>query len=78
VGGKTKNEFNGATGVYLGTQGLQVQASMGEEAAEEVIQYEVDSETVFEAKKAFSPLRDVRPELIQQLLTIAEKAQHGQ
>lgn len=77
VGGKTKNEFNGATGVYLGTQGLQVQASMGEEAGEEVVEYEVDSKTVLAAKQAFSPLRDVRPELIKQLLTIAEKAQYG-
>jgi len=77
LGGQENNEFNGGTGIYVGARGLQKQASIGKNAKEEVVDYEVDSKTILEAKQAFSPLRDVRPELIRQLLRTSEKVQYG-
>jgi len=70
-------KFNGGSGIYLGTRGLQKQASIGELAKEEVVEHEVDSQTIFEMRQAFSPLRDVRPEIIRQLLCMAEESRYG-
>jgi hypothetical protein len=71
------HKFNGGSGVYLGTRGLQKQASIGESAKEEVLEYEVESKEVLEMRQAFSPLRDVRPDIIKQLLTAAEESRYG-
>lgn len=72
-----RNKFNGGSGIYLGSAGLKKQASIGEDAIEEVIEFEVNSEEILEARQAFSPLRDIRPEIIRQLLTTAEEFQNG-
>jgi predicted amidohydrolase len=71
------NKFNGGSGIYLGTRGLQKQASIGESAKEEVLEYDVESKAILEMRQAFSPLRDVRPEIIRQLLLVAEESRYG-
>jgi predicted amidohydrolase len=70
-------KFHGGTAVYLGSKGLQVQASMGEQSKEEVITYEIDKEDIYSLRRKAFYLRDVRPELIEQLLWTAKNVQHG-
>jgi predicted amidohydrolase len=72
-----ENKFNGGTGLYLAGKGLQTQASIGEQANEDVLEYEVESRTIFEARQAFSPLRDIRPEIVRQFLLAVEDSRHG-
>jgi predicted amidohydrolase len=69
--------FNGGTSIYLGQKGIAKQASIGTAAREEVLEYEVESEDIFKARRAIYHLRDTRPELIEQLLSIAKNVQHG-
>lgn len=78
VGEQAGYRFNGGTAIYLGTHGLQKQASIGEQAKEEVIEYEVDREVIYEARRTamFIP-KFTRPDVLEQLLAIAKKAQSG-
>jgi hypothetical protein len=50
---------------------------MGEEAFEEVLVYEIDSETVYSARRLSYSLKSIRPELIEQLLSVAKEVQYG-
>jgi predicted amidohydrolase len=73
VGEQAGQKFNGGTGVYFGDQGLKKQASIGKHAIEEVLDFEVESELIYDMRMKRTNIKDIRPELIRQLLTIAEK-----
>jgi predicted amidohydrolase len=77
VGNQAGLKYHGGTSVYLGRQGLQKRASMGEDAFEEVLVYEIDSETVYSARRLSYSLKSIRPELIEQLLSVAREVQYG-
>lgn len=77
VGDQEGIQFHGGSHILLCTQGLQKQASQGKEGKEEVIEYEIDKEIVYESRRVSHYLRDIRPDLIEQLLETARKVQYG-
>ena len=78
VGDQAGVRFHGGSHISLCTQGLQKQASQGKEGREEVIEYEIDKEVVYASRRLSHYLRDIRPELIEQLLQAAKKVQYGE
>ncbi len=70
--------YCGGSSVILGGKGMQVQASVGEEAAEEVLEYEVTPEDVWRARGGFHYVSAVRPDLLHQAWQIAREYRHGE
>jgi predicted amidohydrolase len=86
VGEQTGREFMGATRVMDPTQGIVKIASTyspaeGEKPAkgaeEEVVEYELESEAIYQLRRTYPNLRDVRPDVLDKLLKIARRLQHG-
>jgi len=70
--------YRGGSSVILGGKGLQVQASVGEDAREEVLEYEVTPEDVWRARGSFHYVAKVRPDLLKQAWDIARAYQYGE
>ena len=77
VGEQGASWYRGGTSVILGARGVQKQASVGKEAVEEVLEYEVSEENVYAARGGWHNIREVRPELTKQLWKIAAGYQAG-
>ncbi|MFA5316778.1 MAG: carbon-nitrogen hydrolase family protein [Dehalococcoidales bacterium] len=77
VGQQGESQYRGGTYAILGSRGLQKQASVGREAVEEVLEYEVTEEDVYAARGNWHNAREVRPDLLKQLWEIAANYQSG-
>ena len=77
VGEQGTSWYRGGTYVILGARGVQKQASVGKEAVEEALEYEVTEESVYTARGGWHNISEVRPELIKQLWEIATGYQSG-
>jgi N-carbamoylputrescine amidase len=70
--------YRGGSSVILGGKGVQIQASVGPDAVEEALEYEVTPADVHRARGGFNYVRDVRPELLRQAWEIAREYQYGE
>jgi len=77
VGEQAGHLYHGGTCVIVGPQGVKARASVGKEAREEVLEYEIDPGEIYASRALFPILRDVRPDLMKQLWEISERAQSG-
>lgn len=69
--------YRGGTAVILGSKGVQRQLSVGGEAAEGVLEYEITPEEVYAARGGWRHISDVRPDLMRQLWRIARQSRQG-
>lgn len=69
--------YKGGTSVILGSKGVQKQASVGPEAQEEALEYEVTPEDVAKAKGIWDNIAEIRPEIVKQLWELAEARRRG-
>ncbi len=69
--------YKGATSVIMGSKGVAAQASMGEDAREEALEFEVTPEDVYRARGGWHNVREIRPDLIKQLHDLASEYQYG-
>lgn len=65
--------YRGGTSVILGGKGLQRQLSVGGDAREEVLEYEVSPDDVADARGGWRHIEEVRPDLLRQLWEIARE-----
>jgi len=77
VGDQGGTWYRGGTSVILGSRGVVKQASVGRDAVEEVLEYEVTEEGVYAARGDWHNIRGVRPELMRQLQRITERYRWG-
>ncbi|MFC2032211.1 carbon-nitrogen hydrolase family protein [Chloroflexota bacterium] len=73
VGDQAGQLFNGGSSIIMGPQGCKQILSYGEEAKEEVLEYEVDPNEIYASRSRFPMLRDARPDLMKQLWEITEQ-----
>lgn len=73
VGDQGGTWYRGGTAVILGSRGVVKRASVGRDAGEEVLEYEVDESDVYRARGDWFNIRGTRPDLIRQLQQIAEQ-----
>ncbi len=78
VGDQGGIHYRGGSSVILGGKGVQVQASVGDDAREEALEYEVTPDDVHRARGGFNYIRDVRPDLLKQAWDIAREYQYGE
>lgn len=77
VGDQGESWYRGGNSVIIGGRGVVKMASVGREAKEEVLEYEVTEEEVYAARGNWHNAREVRPDLIRQLLEIATEYRSG-
>lgn len=65
IGEQEEVFFGGGTCIVDCSGEIKKSASMGADAKEEVIEYEIDSESIFEMRLNLPILRNVRPEILQ-------------
>jgi predicted amidohydrolase len=70
--------YRGGSSVILGYKGAQAQASVGPDAVEEALEYEVSPADVHRARGGFNYIREVRPDLLKQAWDIAREYQYGE
>ena len=70
--------YRGGTAVILGAKGVQRQLSVGGDAVEGVLEYEISPEEVYAARGGWRHISDVRPDLLRQLWEIAQQHQQGE
>ena len=78
VGDQGGIRYRGGSSVILGAKGVQVQASVGADADEEALEYEVTPDDVRRARGGFNYIREVRPDLLKQAWDIAREYQYGE
>jgi predicted amidohydrolase len=69
--------YKGGTSVIMGAKGVVARASVGEDAREEALEYEVTPEDVYRARGGWHNIREIRPDLIKQLYDLASEYQYG-
>ena len=77
VGDQGGTWYRGGTSVILGSRGVVKRASVGRDAKEEVLEYQVDESDVYRARGGWFNIRETRPDLIRQLQQIAEQYRWG-
>lgn len=77
VGDQGGTWYRGGTSVIMGSRGVVKQASVGLDAREEVLEYEVREEDVYRARGDWHNVRGTRPDLLKQLWQIAAQYQGG-
>jgi predicted amidohydrolase len=65
--------YGGGTSVILGARGVQQRLSVGLDAAEGVLEYEITPEQVAAARGGWRTVSEIRPELIHQFWEIANR-----
>jgi len=69
--------YKGGTAVIMGARGVAAQASVGKNAQEEALEFEVTPEDVYRARGGWHNIREIRPDLIKQLYDLAAEYQSG-
>ncbi|MFC2032210.1 carbon-nitrogen hydrolase family protein [Chloroflexota bacterium] len=77
VGDQVGQPYNGGSCMIMGPAGAKAVASVGKEAKEETIEFEVEPNDIYNGRARFPMLRDARPDLMKQLWEITEKARSG-
>jgi predicted amidohydrolase len=77
VGDQGGIRYRGGTSVILGGRGLQRQLSVGGDATEEVLEYEISPEDVRAARGGWRHIDEVRPDLLKQLWEISRQRESG-
>jgi len=77
VGQQGESWYKGGSSVILGSRGLVKQASVGNKAAEEVLEYKITEEEVYAARGNWHNAREVRPDLLRQLWKIGSEYKSG-
>jgi predicted amidohydrolase len=72
VGDQGGTYYKGGTSVILGAKGVQTQASVGPEAQEEALEYDITPEEVSKAKGMWNNIAEIRPDIVKQLWELAE------
>ncbi len=70
--------YRGGSSVILGSKGVQAQVSVGADAREEALEFEVTPDDVYRARGGFNYIREVRPDLLKQAWEIAREYQYGE
>jgi predicted amidohydrolase len=78
VGDQGGIHYRGGNSVILGFKGVQAQSSVGADAREEALEFEVTPEDVFQARGGFHYIGEVRPDLLKQAWDIAREYQYGE
>jgi predicted amidohydrolase len=78
VGDQGGIQYRGGNSVILGFKGVQAQSSVGADALEEALEFEVTPEDVFRARGGFHYIGEVRPDLLKQTWDIAREYQYGE
>jgi predicted amidohydrolase len=69
--------YKGGTSVIMGAKGVAAQASVGKDAREEALEFEVTPDDVYRARGGWHNVRETRPDLIKQLYDLATEYQYG-
>ncbi len=69
--------YKGGTSVIMGGKGVAARASVGADAREEALEFEVTPEDVYRARGGWHNIREIRPDLIKQLYELASEYRYG-